>query len=345
MIELSIIIPTFNGEKYIADLIRSIENLNLDINDRTEIIIVDDGSSDKSMLVINSLLEEYTNIKVIKKDNGGIASARNLGLENAKGTFVAFCDQDDKVVSSYTSFLERIDKNECDMLVSGHQVGYTGHYYPLPQSSEDTICAKKEVFYMFEYLVGKDDLITEKQYASYHLPYLKPSIWNCIFRRSSIIQSEVKFHKFVDYEDDWLFMIDCLKSFDKIYITNDIFYSWTINQKSESHRKKYITDFFNKRLNLQGYLVNILNSMSYSSDIIEAYRNKMDAQTMMFGFYNATIQPYSSYIKEMRLMSKKIPYKNYGHYTIGRMSKIYFKLFRFKMFTLAFVMNKLLAHN
>lgn len=90
-IKVSIIIPIYNVEKYIEQCIESVVNQTLkDI----EIIIVNDGTKDNSMKKIEKYLSD-PRIIVIDKENGGLSSARNVGLEIAKGEYIAFIDSDD----------------------------------------------------------------------------------------------------------------------------------------------------------------------------------------------------------------------------------------------------------
>ena len=90
---LSVVIPVYNCEKYINQCINSI--LSQPCSNNIEIIIVDDGSTDKSGYICDKLCERYNNIAVIHKENGGVASARNIGIEKATGDYIAFVDGDD----------------------------------------------------------------------------------------------------------------------------------------------------------------------------------------------------------------------------------------------------------
>ena len=95
-IEISVVIPMFNSEKTIIDTIQSIEN-QTDKNHIKEILIVNDGSTDKSKeLVEKHSKESCLNIKLIDKKNGGVSSARNMGMKSSSGNWIAFCDSDDR---------------------------------------------------------------------------------------------------------------------------------------------------------------------------------------------------------------------------------------------------------
>ena len=91
---LSIIIPVYNVEKYVEKCIRSCENQDIP-KENYEVIVVNDGSPDGSLAIVERLANEFSNIKVINQENKGLSMARNTGLEAAKGEYVWFVDSDD----------------------------------------------------------------------------------------------------------------------------------------------------------------------------------------------------------------------------------------------------------
>lgn len=95
---LSIVIPVYNVEKYIDECIESI--LKQSFTDY-EVILVDDGSTDKSSFICDEYAEKYSFINVIHKPNGGQADARNVGLNEAKGEYILFIDSDDYISDNY----------------------------------------------------------------------------------------------------------------------------------------------------------------------------------------------------------------------------------------------------
>lgn len=112
-IKISIIIPVYNVEEYIEQCLESVINQTLK---EIEIIIVNDGTQDNSMKKIERFLSDKR-IVVIDKENGGVSSARNVGLEIAKGEYIAFVDSDDFIDKI---MLEKIYKNteERDIIIS-----------------------------------------------------------------------------------------------------------------------------------------------------------------------------------------------------------------------------------
>ena len=91
---LSFIVPVYNVEKYLTECLDSL--LNQDIpHEEYEIICVNDGSTDGSLAILRQYEQKYANIRVIDKENGGVATARNAGLDAARGEFIWFIDSDD----------------------------------------------------------------------------------------------------------------------------------------------------------------------------------------------------------------------------------------------------------
>ncbi|MBR2810610.1 MAG: glycosyltransferase family 2 protein, partial [Solobacterium sp.] len=94
----SVIIPAFNAEKTIA---RCLDSLVSQLTGAEEIIVVDDGSADATVQVVDEYAGRYPDIRLIRKRNGGPSSARNAGILAAKGDYILFADSDDFVMPHY----------------------------------------------------------------------------------------------------------------------------------------------------------------------------------------------------------------------------------------------------
>lgn len=116
---MSIIVPIYNVEKYLDDCLISLTSQNIP-EDMFEIICIDDGSSDNSGEIIDRYASMHTNIIVIHKSNGGVSSARNMGLKNARGEYIWFVDSDDYIsVDSIGYICNVLKKNKPDVLQVG----------------------------------------------------------------------------------------------------------------------------------------------------------------------------------------------------------------------------------
>ena len=115
---VSIIVPVYNAAISIAECVQSI--LCQDYGGNLDIILVDDGSKDGSDLIIERLATRHSNIRVISKDNGGVSSARNSGLDIINTKYVTFMDADDTAAKDMISSLyDIISTVDCDVVVCG----------------------------------------------------------------------------------------------------------------------------------------------------------------------------------------------------------------------------------
>ncbi len=94
---LSIIVPVYNSEKYLRDCLDSLLLQNIPM-EQYEIICVDDGATDSSPWILDEYAKKHANIRVIHKENGGVSSARNVGIDHANGEYVWFVDSDDVIM-------------------------------------------------------------------------------------------------------------------------------------------------------------------------------------------------------------------------------------------------------
>ena len=122
MKKVSIIVPVYNVEKYLAKCLDSLVNQTLQ---DLEIIVVDDGSKDNSDDIIRRYIEKYNNITYIIKENGGLSHARNVGYLYTKGEYIAFFDSDDYIEKDmYKKLMGKVEKYKYDIVVSDLYMEY-----------------------------------------------------------------------------------------------------------------------------------------------------------------------------------------------------------------------------
>ena len=115
---LSIIVPVYNVEKYIRPCLESIFFQGLNEKDY-EVIVVNDGTRDRSMEVVDSFQTAHSNMTIIHQENQGLSIARNTGMKHAKGDYIAFLDSDDILAKNslkrYKNMLKRLDKENKEL--------------------------------------------------------------------------------------------------------------------------------------------------------------------------------------------------------------------------------------
>ena len=117
MKKLSIIIPVYNVEKYILPCLESVFRQGLD-DKCYEVIIVNDGTQDKSMEVINKIICSHDNIKIINQKNQGLSVARNNGIEASTGEYLMFIDSDDLLIENSIHTLLESTLDKPDIIVA-----------------------------------------------------------------------------------------------------------------------------------------------------------------------------------------------------------------------------------
>lgn len=182
--DLSIIVPAYNSEKYLHRCLDSLVRQSGELN--YEIVIVDDGSVDRTGEICRKYKNNYRNIKVIHKKNGGLSSARNAGLAIAEGEFVGFVDSDDWVGNDMYCYLLKLAKDLQADIVSGKYYS-TNKEIEVMQENEQIKC-----FYgndkVLEYLrIGLREAIAEF------------TVCNKIYRRN--LFENIRFPEGQIYED------------------------------------------------------------------------------------------------------------------------------------------------
>ena len=174
MPKVSVIVPFYNVENYKEKCLETLVNRTLkDI----EIILVNDGSKDRSIDIVNKFLKQYPEkIVYLEKENGGLSDARNFGIPHAKGEYITFLDSDDYVEKDmYENMYELAKKEDSDMV----ECDFYWEYPDKLKTDEGTIYH------------GKKEMIEKVRVVA----------WNKLIKKEILEKSDVKFPKGLRYED------------------------------------------------------------------------------------------------------------------------------------------------
>lgn len=244
-ITLSVIVPVYNVEKYIEECIKSIINQSLK---NIEIIVVNDGSTDKSIDIVNEINDHR--IIIINKENGGLSSARNVGIKNAKGKYIAFVDSDDFINdnNAYKNMIY-IAETSNTHIVSGKAIKY------YDDNKKITLESYNELF--------KEEKITSDKFIlkSLEKRRIYVPVWLNIYNRQWIISNGLFFKEGIVNEDE-LFTHKALLRTKYIGLYNKEFYSYRQREGSitNSINSKRGNDMINVCLELQYEFEKIDNS-------------------------------------------------------------------------------------
>lgn len=298
MIELSIIVPVYNGCESLVALINSIEFYNEGINDIIEILLIDDESTDNSLLCCENLSKKYSNIRVFSIRHRGVGKTRNYGLTVARGKYITFCDQDDEVTKGYNSFLNKIKLSDTELLISNYTILHKGNICNSNKITEERVCEHEVIREMTKRLFSIPTIIGESYYS--HIPLFYPSIWNCIFLADTFKKNGIEISSFIEYDDDWKLLLEVLSVSNKVYLCTESYYRWTYNSHSQSHSSKYIPEFPSLRKDLRDYSIAKMQLLSFMDDEIEAVLATFDKETILKTFMNYKNSSYKDFNKGLK---------------------------------------------
>ena len=206
---ISVIIPVYNVEKYLTKCVDSIINQTYK---NLEIILVDDGSPDNCGKICDEYAKKDNRIKVIHKENGGLSSARNAGLDICKGEYICFIDSDDFVSLSFIEVLYKmIQINKTDIA----QCNFLRFHDENEIANEGAISFEFSQCSIYDNLEMQNNLFKTNQVIS-------TVVWNKLYKRS--VYENIRFPNGKIHEDEFTTYIVFSKSENMCYISDELYY-------------------------------------------------------------------------------------------------------------------------
>lgn len=252
--KISIIVPAYNSEKTIERCINSILHQTYR---NFELIVVDDGSSDKTPQMVDDYAVMDARIKVIHKSNGGVSSARNVGLENATGEYITFCDSDDLLLEyALENYVKSFESNELVDAVFSKYISIDQSAAPLRE-----VCS-----IVSEHKVIDKINAVKTAYSQNEKYYV--TIWNKAFKRSLVFREGDYLHfSGFSWGEDELWLMRILDKANAVDCTDAINYAWVQEENSLTRRggtsglydiycvKKEIYNFYKSNPEIKNILI------------------------------------------------------------------------------------------
>ena len=217
----SVIVPCYNVQDYIEECITSILNQTFD---DYELLLIDDGSTDMTTYICRRYAEIDHRIKYLVKENGGVSSARNLGLQKASGKYIVFVDSDDYLDRNYLCDCKHELCSGVEYLKFGYtRVDQNGVKIDDSHSIDKEIICKSER----DYKSLLTDLLCGKTNGW--------EIWASVFNRKVLINNEIHFYSTCDYAEDLVFTLQYLMCVSKIRLSSNNGYHYRIRKDSIVH--------------------------------------------------------------------------------------------------------------
>lgn len=216
---VSIIIPVFNGEKNIK---KCIDNIIKQTYKNIEIIVLNDGSKDNTL----KILEEYKGvderIKIINKENTGVSDTRNVGINESKGDYIMFLDSDDSIDNNaIKELMQQIKRDNNDMILFGFKT------FGSDNRKNDTTalsCLKNKEETLESIISTRDNIYGY--------------IWRAIYSKKLLIDNNILFPNGIKISEDYMFLINTIFHSNNIGINPKEYYNYILGETSMS--TKYI---------------------------------------------------------------------------------------------------------
>lgn len=312
--KISIIVPVFNAEKYIIQCIDSI--LTQDFTD-FELLLIDDGSKDKSGFICDEYTRNDKRVKVFHKKNEGVSSARNLGIDKAQGEYITFIDSDDYVDANYLTIL--MSEKEADLVVTG----YVNTYFTKSNySPKNLLYTKQEIPYCLTSQLGQQP---------FRVPWIKR------FKLDILKKHAIYFNTTLHFGEDTIFVQTYLMHCNSIAFREGTPYHYRVEQNKEY--------FFRHNLSAEEYICTLnIASETYNKltehfgfTCPDYYRDTN--KFIIIQYFNGIIQTkftlkgYSNYKQTTKRMLPETIFSN-------RLYAIVYKFLQKKQYFLSFLILK-----
>lgn len=244
---ISIIIPVYNSEKYLD---RCLESVLCQTMENIEVIVVNDGSTDNSIQIINKYLKKYNNLILINQKNLGQGIARNAALQICKGEYIGFVDSDDFIRNDmFESMYKKAKKYDLDVVICNFL-----YYYPENNIYKSTGIEYDDSMILNKYNVIKEFFVTNN---------IEGFSWNKLFNRKLFDCNNIKYPDNMNYEDIPT-IFNLLVVSDKIGFINKKLYYYCQHRESTVHTKNvYNTESYLKAISIINKIIvkyNLVNN-------------------------------------------------------------------------------------
>lgn len=264
---ISVIVPVYNTEQYLGRCMDSI--LDSAYQD-FEVILVNDGSEDKSPEICWKYYEKDSRIKVINQEHTGVSVARNRGIEECCGEWVVFVDSDDFISKDFFTRISQEKYQCCDLLIFDYQRLKTN----LRKTANTRGCGDGREF---EYHAGDRQQMAETFLNGVRLTrggnmnLFSP--WAKAYKKSVLEQHHIRFDVNLSIEEDRIFNLEYLQHVQScIYIRKKVYF---VEVRPNSATRGFYSDFLQNDTRYQKQLKDILERQGVISEVEEAYCNSV----------------------------------------------------------------------
>lgn len=246
---ISVLVPVYNAENYLKELMEQVRQQTLA---NWEMIIVNDGSTDKSSEICEQLASLDARIRVIHQSNQGVSATRNKLLQKARGAYLAFIDADDRFDKHFLEKLVyQIQTTDADLVVSC--------YNEIKEVNGEIVQQVEKLFYISDYL---DVIDMSECIMSFINSGLFNPLWNKLYKRKIVDECQITFPEQLITGEDFIFNLEYFKHIQKVSFINETLYDY-IRRQNNSITYQYVEKMYEKGLEIHEQLEQFLKQMNY----------------------------------------------------------------------------------
>lgn len=301
--QVSIIVPVYNVENYIERCLNSLVNQTFkDI----EIITINDGSTDKSLELLNKYAKEDIRISVIDLGDEGVSYCRNLGIEKANGKYIMFVDSDDWIDSSMVEVMyKKAEENKLDLVMCSYIREFKDH-------------SKEKIFNLPQEIIYKDNEVknellrklvgpVKEELSNPEMLDALGTVWGKLYRADILKENKIKFVdlKEIGSAEDTLFNIFTFNYLSKVmFLNKHMYHYWRDNPKS-------VTSQYNPKLKEQRkvffkYISDFIKENNFEQVFEEALNNRICTSVLGLGLIECSKNNKISRINKIKNIKKII---------------------------------------
>ena len=320
--QVSIIVPVYNVENYIERCLNSLVNQTFkDI----EVITINDGSTDKSLELLNKYEKEDIRVSVIDLGDEGVSYCRNLGIEKANGKYIMFVDSDDWIDSSMVEVMyKKAEENNLDLVMCSYIREFKDH-------------SKEKIFNLPQEIIYKEDKVKNELLRKLVGPIKEElsnpemldalcTVWGKLYRADILKENKIKFVdlKKIGSAEDTLFNIFTFNYLKKLmFLNKPMYHYWRDNLKS-------VTSQYNPKLKEQRkvffkYISDFIKENNFEQVFEEALNNRICTSVLGLGLIECSKNNKISRINKIKNI-KKIIYEEYIRNAYKNLELKYFSI-------------------
>lgn len=316
--KISIIVPVFNASK---TLIRCIDSILLQTYQEFELLLINDGSTDSSAGICEKYAAKDKRIRYFFQVNGGVSAARNKGLDNATGNFIAFVDSDDYLDKEYLEAFFHLDSSPNDALV------IQGFIKEFQSGFLDVVAVEERVYHPTDF---SDFFHSLKFIRKMPFPFAK------LFDAKIINEKQIRFNINVHYGEDLIFILDYLQYVHTIIVVNSSLYHYIKTDGSLSYRlNSYESEI--ERFNIVKSQLDSLHARLGLNEQVVAFHKSYITRYLIRAFSSLYISPNKKHrrdrlaVMEHHLVSDSFELINKYFTPRDRKGNVFKFLFRHKL--------------